>query len=151
MPIYRIKDGLELLRCNSIFVVSTHCLLLVHLFLLIARLQFYCQLFYSQFILMYFSLIVKQAIFAYVNHARFRSWNQPVLSYQSKVSCLRKQRGTLMGLNSRLKGIHQSRVSQTHNRLRQAASFYGHIVRKLCFYLFSYTPVNFSPCGTGCE
>jgi len=23
---------------------------------------------------------VKQAIFAYVNHARIRSWNQPVLS-----------------------------------------------------------------------
>ena len=32
------------------------------------------------FILIYFSLIVKQAIFfAYVNHARIRSWNQPVL------------------------------------------------------------------------
>jgi len=25
-------------------------------------------------------LIAKQAIFAYVNHARIRTWNQPVLS-----------------------------------------------------------------------
>jgi len=33
-----------------------------------------------KFILIYFSLIVKQAIFAYVNHALIRSWNQPVLS-----------------------------------------------------------------------
>jgi len=29
---------------------------------------------------------VKQAIFAYVNHARIRSWNQPVLSNEDKVS-----------------------------------------------------------------
>jgi len=34
---------------------------------------------------------VKQAIFAYVNHARIRSWNQPVLNNVSKVSCSRKQ------------------------------------------------------------
>ena len=32
--------------------------------------------------LIYFSLIVKQAI-AYVNHARINSWNQPVLSKKS--------------------------------------------------------------------
>ena len=32
------------------------------------------------FILIYFNSIVKQAFFAYVNHARIRSWNQPVLS-----------------------------------------------------------------------
>ena len=31
-------------------------------------------------ILIYFSLIVKQAICAYVNHARICSWNSPVLS-----------------------------------------------------------------------
>jgi len=30
---------------------------------------------------------------AYVNHARIRSWNQPVLSNEGKVSCSRKQRG----------------------------------------------------------
>ena len=29
------------------------------------------------------------------NHARIRSWNQPVLSNKGKVSCLRKQRWTL--------------------------------------------------------
>ena len=36
--------------------------------------------------------------YAYVNHARIRSWNQPVLSNENKVSCSRKQRGPLMGL-----------------------------------------------------
>jgi len=41
---------------------------------------------------------VKQAMFAYVNHARIRSWNQPVLSNEGKVSCSRKQRGPLLGL-----------------------------------------------------
>jgi len=46
----------------------------------------------------YFCSIVKQTLFAYVNHAGIRSWNQPVLSNQSKVSCSRKQRGSLMGL-----------------------------------------------------
>jgi len=39
------------------------------------------------------SLIVKQVIFAYVNHARIRSWNQPVLSNEGEVPCSRKQRG----------------------------------------------------------
>ena len=36
--------------------------------------------------------------FAHVNHARIRSWNQPVLSNESKTSCSRKQRGPLMEL-----------------------------------------------------
>ena len=40
----------------------------------------------------------KTSIFAYVNHARFRSWNQPVQSNEGKVSCSRKQREPLMGL-----------------------------------------------------
>ena len=35
-------------------------------------------------------------LFAYVNHARIRTWNQPVLSNESNVSCSRKQRGPLM-------------------------------------------------------
>jgi len=43
-------------------------------------------------------LIAKQVIFAYVNHARIRSWNQPVLSNEGKVSCSTKQRQPLMGL-----------------------------------------------------
>jgi len=37
--------------------------------------------------LIYFSSIVKQSMFVYVNHARIRSWNQPVLSNEGKVSC----------------------------------------------------------------
>ena len=50
-----------------------------------------------QFMLIYFSLIVKQAIYL-LNHARIRSWKQPVLSNESKVSCSRKQWRPLMGL-----------------------------------------------------
>jgi len=41
---------------------------------------------------------VKQAMFSYVNHARFRSWNQAVLNKHSKVSCSRKKRNLLKGL-----------------------------------------------------
>jgi len=35
----------------------------------------------------YFTSIVNQAVFAYVNQAEIRSWNQPVLSNEGKVSC----------------------------------------------------------------
>ena len=38
------------------------------------------------------------AMFDYVNHARIRSLDQTVVSNESKVSCSRKQRGPLMGL-----------------------------------------------------
>ena len=41
---------------------------------------------------------MKQAILAYVNHARICSWSQPVLGNKGKVSCLSKQQGTLMEL-----------------------------------------------------
>jgi len=41
---------------------------------------------------------MKQAIFAFVNKARFRSWNKPILSNVGKVSCSRKQRQPLMRL-----------------------------------------------------
>ena len=50
---------------------------------------------------------MKQAMFAYVNHAQNRSWNQPVLSIGGKVSCSRKQRSLCWGLNSWLTGIHR--------------------------------------------
>ena len=49
-------------------------------------------------ILTYFSLIVKQAILTYVNHAQMHSWNQPVLSNEGKEFCSRIQRQSLMGL-----------------------------------------------------
>ena len=68
---------------------------------------------YLQFILIYFSLI------AYVNHARIRSWNQPVLSNQSKVSCSRKQRGPLMGLE-----LTTNRYPPITSPTRYAASIY---------------------------
>ena len=38
-----------------------------------------------------FSLIVKQARFACINHAPIRSWNQPVLRNEGNVSYSRKQ------------------------------------------------------------
>jgi len=43
---------------------------------------------------------MKQAMFASVNHVQIRSWNQPVLSNESKVSCSSKQRETLLGWNN---------------------------------------------------
>ena len=49
----------------------------------------------------YFTLIVKLAMFAYENHTRIRSLNQPVvavLSNEGTVSCSRKQRELLLGL-----------------------------------------------------
>ena len=51
---------------------------------------------------------MKQAI-AYVNHARIRSWNQPVLSKEGKVSCLKKQRGLFDGART-----HDWQVSTGH-------------------------------------
>ena len=72
--------------CKILCVVHVPCL---HLYLL-ALLE--------EFILIYYSSILKQAIFAYVNHARIRSWNQPVLSDEGWVSCLRKQQEPLVGL-----------------------------------------------------
>jgi len=51
-------------------------------------------------------LIVKRATFAYVKHARSQSWNQPVLSNEGKVSCIRKQREPLMGLTTESDALH---------------------------------------------
>ena len=59
--------------------------------------------------------------FAYVNQARIRYWNQPVLSNSSKVSSLRKQRGPLMGLELTT-DKYPPITSQTHYPLRHAAS-----------------------------
>ena len=60
-------------------------------------------------------------LFAYVNHARIRSWNQPVLSNESKVSCSRKQRGPLMGLELTT-DRYPPITSQTRYPLRHPAS-----------------------------
>ena len=72
--------------------------------------------------------------FAYVNHARIRSWNQPVLSNQSKVSCSRKLRGPLMGLvltTDRYPPI----TSQTRYQLRQCAlTVVIHVIARICIY-----------------
>jgi len=55
---------------------------------------------------------VKQAIFAYVNHARIHSLNQPVLNNECKVSCSKKQRELLMGLKF-MSNRHPLIMSQT--------------------------------------
>ena len=75
-----------------------------------------------QFILIYFSLFFGNFVgfFAYVNHARIRSWNQPALSNGSKVSCSRKQRGPLMGLELTT-GRYPPITSQTRYPLQHAA------------------------------
>ena len=43
------------------------------------------------------SSILKQALFTNVNPSRIRSWNQPVLSNDGKMSCPEKQREPLLG------------------------------------------------------
>ena len=56
----------------------------------------------TQFILIYFSLIMKQVIFAYVSHIRIHSWNQPVLSKQQVESFLLKETvGSFDGTHNR--------------------------------------------------
>jgi len=50
---------------------------------------------------------VKPANFAYINHDRNRSWNQQVVNNEGKVSCSRKTREPLIGLElttNRLRG-----------------------------------------------
>ena len=64
--------------------------------------------------------IAKPAVLAYVNHARIRSWNQPVLSNESKVSCSRKQREPLMGFELTT-DKYPPITSQTRDPLRHAA------------------------------
>ena len=59
-------------------------------------------------------------MFAYVNHARIRSWNQPVLSKEGKVSCSRKERGPLLGLEL-TSDRHPPTTSQTRYPMRHAA------------------------------
>ena len=66
-------------------VVHLRCFIQLHIYLF-------------QFILIYFSLIVKRAIFAYVNLAQICSSNQPVLSNEGKISSSRKQCEPLMEL-----------------------------------------------------
>ena len=81
-------------------------------------------------ILIQFSSIVKQAMFAYVSHARIRSWNQPVLSNEDKVSFSRKHREPCWGSNSQLTGIHRLRV-------RLATHFDTPLLSDIAFYLVS--------------
>jgi len=57
--------------------------------------------------------------FAYVNHNRIWSWNQPVLSIEGKVSCSSKQQEPLMWLEL-LADRHPSIMSQTRYPMRHA-------------------------------
>mgnify|MGYP000488247438 CR=1 FL=1 len=59
---------------------------------------------------------------AYVNQARIRSWNEPVLSNEGKVSCSRKQRGPLLGLELTT-DRHPPTTSQTRYPLCHAAPY----------------------------
>jgi len=58
--------------------------------------------------------------FAYVNHARIRSWNQPVLK-AIRVKFLSQGNNFDGTRNSRLTGIHRSRVRRaTHCATRNS-------------------------------
>ena len=70
---------------------------------------------------------------AYVNHAQIRSWNQPVLSNEGKVSCSGKQRGPLLGLEL-MTDRHRPTTSQTSYPLRH------------CFIIFCTVPNRFKKC-----
>ena len=73
---------------------------------------------------------MKQTLFAYVNHAWIRSWNQPVLSNEGKVSCSRKQQEPLLGLD-----LTTDRHPST---LIQTGSYYLHWTLKQKRTLFQY-------------
>ena len=51
--------------------------------------------------LIYFRSILKQVIYVNANQVRFRSWSQPVLRNEFKVSCSVKQQEPLMGFELR--------------------------------------------------
>ena len=72
-------------------------------------------------------------MFAYVNHARIRSWNQPVLSNEGKVSCSRKQRGPSLGLKLTT-DRYPPTTSQTRYPLRHATSLIG-LINNNCIYI----------------
>ena len=74
--------------------------------------------------------------YASVNHARIRSWNQPVLSNESKVSCSRKQREPLMGLKLTT-DRYPPIMSQTRYPLRHVASRH--------YYWFICLPILYLP------
>ena len=95
-------------------------------------------------------------LFAYVNHARIRSWNQPVLSNESKVSCSRKTAGAFDGARThdwQVSTDHESDAISTAPRrlLVELDSEHNFVAEKETFCLH-YTPKcyifrwNMDPC-----
>ena len=75
------------------------------------------------FFSLYKSILVRlwnKQLYAYVNHARIRSWIQPVLSNESKVSYSMKQREPLMRLEFTT-DRYPPITSQTRYQLRDVA------------------------------
>ena len=74
---------------------------------------------YVWFIQFYFSLIVKQALFAYVHHAWIHSWNQPVLSNEGKVWSTNYESDTLptapRRMKIRMEYIHRVNISASYS------------------------------------
>ena len=56
--------------------------------------------------LIYYSLVVKLAILADVNHAEINSWNLPVLYNESSFLIKETTEAFELGLNSQLNSIH---------------------------------------------
>ena len=69
-----------------------------------------------------FESIFHKALYLFLvwlwNHARICSWNQPVLSNKGKVSCSRKQLGSLMGLEPKISTLQIIAIRWTMPTLR---------------------------------
>ena len=98
----------------------------------------------------YFSSIVKQAFFSYVNHAWICSWNQPVLSNEPKAFCLRKPWKPLMGLELTT-DKHPPITSQTRYPLRLAAPLFICAAQPLCLFSRAYHNKMMSSSLTQCS
>ena len=101
-------------------------------------------------VLIYFSLMVKQENFAFVEHARISSWNQPVLSIEGKVSYWSWSKQLWWSPNSQLTDIHRIK-SQTCHPMRHATpisleqSFYSQtfeLVKITIFQVYNLVEVR---------
>ena len=103
---------------------------------------------YIGFILIYFSKIVKQENLAYVNHARIRSWNQPVLSNTG--TCSRKQHEPLMGFQTHIWQVRSQKLyplcHATYTGVIGFEGFHCTSLLKLYFqFISTYHLVKYSP------
>ena len=63
------------------------------------------------------------------NHARIRSWNQPVISNKGKISSSRKQRGPLMGLGPTTSTLRVRRAAHWNQSSIRPSIYFSAIVK----------------------